>query len=231
MDPCLNSADLTATLSRVFGSGPAGIIFDCDGVLVDSLDANTHYYNLIRAGVGLPPVSDAQARRAHMTTTQEAIQSIIPPSLLPAAREVAQTLSYERDIQPLVRPMPGMEETLRSCREQGLRLAVDTNRGDSMQTLLDQLELNGLFDPVVTILDVPIPKPNPAGALNILQSWGLPPQRVLFVGDSSVDHLAADAAGIPFLAFGGEEPSELGCCAAFPEFLGALRTLWSLQAT
>ena len=35
----------------------SGVIFDCDGVLVDSRDANRMYYNLIREGIGMLPIT------------------------------------------------------------------------------------------------------------------------------------------------------------------------------
>jgi len=34
-----------------------GFIFDCDGVLIDSLQANVVYYNRYRTRFGLPPMS------------------------------------------------------------------------------------------------------------------------------------------------------------------------------
>lgn len=229
MNACMNGADLAAAFVRTFGGSPEGIIFDCDGVMVESRAANTHYYNLLRRGVGLPPMTPEQERYVHMSTTQEAINRIIPPHLLPAVGEVARNISYVDEIQPLLRPMPGLPALLEACLKQGLRLAVDTNRGDSMEPLLKQFAMESMFHPVVTSLSVPEPKPAPDGALLILGAWDLPPEKALFVGDSSTDRMAAAGAGIPFLAFGDQEPSDMGCCSSFEEFLTAMRIVWDYK--
>lgn len=224
-DACLSGADLAAALQKSFVDGPEGIIFDCDGVMVDSNQANIHYYNLLREGLGLPPLPKDMEGYLSMCTTPEAFAAIVPSSLYPALRDVAKKISYQEEIQPLFQPMPGLRDMLDACKAQGLKLAIDTNRSDSMLPLLDQFQMEDIFDPVVTALQVS-PKPDPEGALLILDQWRLPPERVLFVGDSSTDRRAAAAAGIPFLAFGDHEPSDMGCCSSFAEFLTALQIVW-----
>ena len=39
---------LASLLERTFPAGLSGLIFDCDGVMVDSRDVNIGYYNLLR---------------------------------------------------------------------------------------------------------------------------------------------------------------------------------------
>ena len=39
---------------------PKGVIFDCDGVLVDSVEANMAFYNAIRKKLGLPELNAEQ---------------------------------------------------------------------------------------------------------------------------------------------------------------------------
>ena len=92
-EPCLDAASLVAALHKAYGGGPDGIIFDCDGVLVDSGPSNVRYYNLLREGLGLPPITPEQERYVHMSTAEQAIDAIIPLSLRPALREVARTIS------------------------------------------------------------------------------------------------------------------------------------------
>ena len=43
-----------------FGGRPSGVIFDCDGVLIDSREANIAYYDYLRSYVGLPPLPKEQ---------------------------------------------------------------------------------------------------------------------------------------------------------------------------
>ncbi len=196
----LNVEHLAAFLAALPGGAPEGVIFDCDGVLVDSCPANIRYYNLLREGVGLPPMTPAQERYVHMSTARQAVEAIIPPALLSAMGEVARRIDYDRDIRPLMLPHEGLHDFLDACRIRGLRLGVHTNRNDGMAALLRDFRLEGYFDPVMTVAVAP-PKPDPEGSLRILRAWALPPERVVFVGDSQTDQQAAARAGIPFLGF------------------------------
>ena len=63
-EPCLDAASLVAALHKAYGGGPDGIIFDCDGVLVDSGPPNIRYYNLLREGLGLPAIRAVRASSA-----------------------------------------------------------------------------------------------------------------------------------------------------------------------
>ena len=41
------------------------IVFDCDGVIFDSREANKAYYNAILKNIGLPPMNEEQLNFAH----------------------------------------------------------------------------------------------------------------------------------------------------------------------
>lgn len=217
---------LARHLSALYATGPEGIIFDCDGVLVDSSTANIYYYNLLREGVGLPPISPEQERYVHMSTSQQAIEAIIPPALRPALREVTRRISYQRDIQPLMTPSEGLIDFLDLCKSRDMLLAVHTNRQNGMASFLEQCGLSSYFDPVVTAAMAP-PKPDPEGTRYILRNWNMPPQKLLFVGDSSTDKDAAEGAQVPFLAFRALGLSPHGYCNSFQDLRTAMQQLWA----
>jgi phosphoglycolate phosphatase len=54
----------------------------------------------------------------------------------------------------------------------------------------------------VCALDVPQPKPHPDMLVKVLDHFGVAAHEMLFVGDSSLDAQAAQAAGVPFVAYG-----------------------------
>ena len=54
-----------------------GVIFDCDGVLVASKEANKQYYNLILKGLGMPPMNSEQEDYMHMHTVDESIKYLV----------------------------------------------------------------------------------------------------------------------------------------------------------
>lgn len=177
-----------------------GMIFDCDGVLVDSKESNTRYYNLLRNLLGLPPMSEKDAAVVHMSTHTGALERIIPAALRAELPKVAAHVDYNRDVMPLLTPAAGLKNCLDALRDRGLELAVCTNRSESMYTLIEQFGLSGYFSQVMTAVNAR-PKPDPDGLRRILDAWGVDGTQAVFVGDSSVDCDAARNAGVRFWAF------------------------------
>ncbi len=219
----LSEAELAAWFRSLYGGRPDGIIFDCDGVVIDSREANIAYYNFLRDYVGLPKLTREQEDFVQAATVSQAMDAIIPQVLRSLLRDAGRHLSYERDILPRIACYPGLHEALRTCRHLGIRLGMATNRTDGMEALLEQCRLQGFFDPIVLACDVPHPKPAPDGALRIAAYWGVSPAHLLFIGDSSSDKGAAEGAGIPFLAFQTQGLAEQGI-TGFATLTAALRS-------
>ena len=49
-------------MGKLFPHGLTGIIFDCDGVMIDSRAANAIFYNKVLAALGLPPLTPEQEK-------------------------------------------------------------------------------------------------------------------------------------------------------------------------
>ncbi len=177
-----------------------GFIFDCDGVLVDSREANIHYYNLILATMGKPPMSKDQEDFVHMASVGQALGHILHADDLAALEAAGRKVPYKELVLPKLVLEPGIMDLLLWLKTEGYHLAVHTNRGKGMWDVLDKFNLNGVFDPVMTA-DIVQAKPHPEGVQRILASWQVPPDAVLFIGDSSADQGAAQAAGVHFAAY------------------------------
>ena len=199
--PHLCAPELAGWILEQCNGLPSGIIFDCDGVVIDSREANITYYNYLRAYLGLPNLTREQEDFVQAATVRQAMDAIFPKPLQPLLRDAARRISYVRDIMPHIACYPGLHEVLDFCRGKGLRLAMNTNRTDGMDMLLDNHRLRGYFDPIVLASDVSRPKPDPEGALLILRQWQFRPEQVLFIGDSASDKGAAEGASISFLSF------------------------------
>ncbi len=180
---------------------PDVIIYDCDGVLFDSRASNEAFYNHILKRFGLPPLREDQLDYVHMSTAEEAIDFLFADS---PYREEAQVyrknLDYRRFV-PLMRLEPNVKEVIQRLRRAGCRTAIATNRGYSMPWVIHDHGLEGLFDLVVTSLDVAKPKPHPECLFRILERFGVPPSKALYVGDSDVDSEVARRAQVPFVAY------------------------------
>ena len=65
-------------MGRLFPHGLTGIIFDCDGVMIDSRAANAIFYNKVLAALGLPPLTPEQDAYTFMATARQALEYIVP---------------------------------------------------------------------------------------------------------------------------------------------------------
>ena len=177
-----------------------GLVLDCDGVLFDSKDANTAYYNHIRSAVKLPPMTDEEAAYSHMVSADEALEHMIPQELQAEAQRAKLSTEYRDTFMGMMQPSPYMYSFLREMEQAGLRLALFTNRSDSVHYVLNHFGISHYFSPVITISQVQ-PKPSPQGLLEIAKVWEATPDSLIFLGDSLVDQQAAVSAGVPFWSY------------------------------
>ena len=202
-----------------------GVIFDCDGVLVDSRDANRMYYNLIREGLGLLSITPEEEEYVHMHSVTECLARIIPPERREEAEVVRRNLNYE-DIFPYIFLEDGLVELLDALTARGVRLAVHTNRTNTVERLLAHFEIDRYFHPVISAGSLAHPKPDPEGVFRILKAWDLPREAVSYIGDSALDERSARAAGVPFWSY--KNPG-LFAAMYIPDFIvlrGCLDAVW-----
>jgi phosphoglycolate phosphatase-like HAD superfamily hydrolase len=183
-----------------FVSRVRGIIFDCDGVLVDSRDANRMYYNLIREGIGMLSLTPEEEDYVHMHSVTECLNHIIPAERMDEAQEVRRNLDYA-DIFPYIFLEDGLVELLEELSRRKVRMAVHTNRTSTVESLLRHFEIDQYFDPVISAGSLKRPKPDPEGVFKILDAWKLPLEDVSYIGDSALDERSAKAAAVPFWAY------------------------------
>jgi len=178
----------------------SAVIFDCDGVMFDSRLANIHFYNHILHHFGLPPMTDEKISFVHMHTADESIREILAGT--PFVEE-AQAYRWRIDYTPFIRDMimePGLKDLLDFLKPR-VKLAVATNRSNTIGTVLSLNGLEPYFDIVVSSLDVKNPKPHPESLLKILRFFAIQPGQALYIGDSIVDSETAKGAAVPFIAY------------------------------
>ena len=176
------------------------VIYDFDGVIVDSREANVAYYNRLLTHFGLPSVQPEQMEVIQTRTSQEVIAFLFTdPALAKAARTLEPKMDND-EIIPLIRIEPYVRETLGALKNL-YRTAIATNRGKSLPLVLQFHNLEQYFDLTVSSVQVLRPKPHPACLEIILQTFSLAPNQALYIGDAEVDARLAAAAGVPFLAY------------------------------
>lgn len=177
-----------------------GFIFDCDGVLIDSREANAGFYNIFRAHYGLPFLTEEEKDYVHGAAVDDSLDYILPPEARRDAETFRKTLDY-RDVLPVLKLEPGLRNLLLVLKEQQVRMGINTNRTTTMNMLLSHFGLTSFFNPVVQARNVSRAKPHPEGVNYILSAWNLPREAVVFIGDSGFDQAAAKGAGVTFWAY------------------------------
>jgi HAD superfamily hydrolase (TIGR01509 family) len=182
------------------------VAFDCDGVILDTEQANRVYYSKILQHFGRPAVTDEQFAFVHMHTVFESLAYLFSDEkTLAAAHLFRKTMDYQQYLSYLT-VEPHLVSLLEKLKPQ-FKTAIATNRTDTLNRLLVTFNLDGYFDLIVTASDVERPKPHPDALLKISDHFKLPPDQVMYIGDSRLDELAARAAGMPLVAYRNPELS------------------------
>ena len=178
------------------------VIYDCDGVLFDSLEANGRLYNDMCLSVGRPPLTPDELTYVHCHTVFEAIHFMFRDDngLEKKALEALKQVDFKHYIG-FLKMEPHLIETLTLLKEKGIRRAINTNRTTPMPHIVERFGLAPYFDMVVTALDVKNHKPHRESVDKIVDAFKLERDEVVFVGDSEVDRQAAESAGVRFVAY------------------------------
>jgi len=180
------------------------VIFDCDGVMFESRQANLAYYNRILEQFSYPRVEVAQKERAQLCYT--ASSPVVLATLL-QQKDVVPALSFAAtlDDRDLVSKMEIKSNltTLLDHLDGHYPLAIATNRGNSILSVLEYFKLRNYFSVVTTSHDVEHPKPAPDMLLLAVEQLNIKPENCLFIGDSELDKVAAAEAHIRFAGYGG----------------------------
>lgn len=178
------------------------VIYDCDGVLFDSLDANRRLYNHICISMGRSPITESELAFCHMHTVYESLHHLFSFDEEQEARaaEFLKGLNLNDFIRYL-KMEPRVIEILDALRTRGIATAISTNRTTTMKPIMEKFSLWSHFDVVVSALDVEKPKPDAESVEKILAELRVERDRTLYVGDSEIDRKTARSAGVRFVAY------------------------------
>src|SRR5512143_136457 len=178
------------------------VIYDCDGVLFDSFEANTKLYNDLCTQVGRTPLRREEMQYVHAHTVFEAIRFIFGKESELEKRALESIKQVDlRNYIVYLKMEPHLFQALEKLKEKGIFRVINTNRTTSMKHIMERFNLWPYFDMVVTALDVKNPKPHPESIEKIIAALHLRKEEALFVGDSEVDKQTAESSGVKFIAY------------------------------
>lgn len=182
-------------------------ILDLDGTLLDTVPDLAGAVNAMRAEFGRAPLPLERVARfvgkgaevlVHRALTDDPEGRLAPEALPPALASFQHHYHRENGRQAVV--YPGVREGLRIMRARGLRLAVVTNKPEAFTgPLLARTGLAEAFEFFIGGDALARRKPDPLPMLHASERLGVPPGRVVAIGDSVNDALAARAAGMAVL--------------------------------
>jgi len=177
------------------------VIFDCDGVMFDSIEANRAYYNTILQHFKHPPMDENELQFVHVSHVADSIRHIFRNYMddYEEAEHYRGSLSYLPFLKHM-RMEPDLPEFLNFLRPTVSR-AISTNRSNTMDTILKLFDLEKYFEKVVTSADVKNSKPHPEALYQILAYFGLTVPECIYIGDSQVDADHTASVNMRMIAF------------------------------
>ncbi|MEU1250893.1 HAD family hydrolase [Micromonospora arida] len=197
---------------------PAGVLFDVDGTLVDTTYLHTvSWWEALRQTD--QPVPMAVVHRSIGMGSDKLLDHLLGPerdrdadSKLRDAHDTLYAEYWER-----LTPLPRAADLLRACAERGLRVVLATSASEpEVGALRRALAAEDVIDTVTSSEDAQQSKPAPDILVAALEQSGLAAERVVFVGDSVWDVVAAGKLNIPCvgLTCGGTSRGELAGAGA-----------------
>lgn len=175
------------------------IIFDFDGTIADSFDTILAVTNRLAIEFGYTPASPSEIKQLQNLSSREILQqSRIPIYQLPyLLRRLKREMRQEID---LIKPFPGILDALSALHQHNYTLGILTsNTEENVTFFLEKYQILDLFLFVhssVTLF-------GKSRRINqLLRSYSLPQQSVIYVGDETRDIEAARKSRIKMLSVG-----------------------------
>ncbi|MCI9299136.1 MAG: HAD family hydrolase [Lachnospiraceae bacterium] len=178
------------------------VIFDLDGTLMDTLEDLANAVNEILKRHGYPVKTITEVRRIVGNGLRQTLTLCLPEGT--EQQEVERLLPefaayYQAHCQIKTKPYDGIMDTLRELCERGYKMAIVSNKRDeAVKTLNEEY-----FQAYVKVAigeneDMGIKKkPAPDTVFQALRELGSVRERAVYVGDSEVDRMTAENAGLP----------------------------------
>jgi HAD superfamily hydrolase (TIGR01509 family) len=193
---------------------PEVVIFDCDGVLVDSERLIQEVDLELIRGLGWP-ITRAEIFAEHLGRSEDAVIANIERRLgraVPTGFPQEKAAAHEAVLRERLVAVPGVAEAITLLREGGMRMCVASSaRHARIRLSLRLTGLQTLFaeEHVFSAEDVARGKPAPDLFLHAAACLTARPQLCVVVEDSPAGVEAAKAAGMRVIGYCGLTPAEL----------------------
>ena len=175
------------------------IIFDLDGTLLDTLHDLADSVNHVLTNHNMKNRTVDEIRSFIGNGVPTLIARSVPAgteenTIAECVREMAEYYKDHADIK--TKPYNGISELLETLKNKGIRTAVVTNKVENAAEILCNNKFGNIFDCVIGDNGKDRLKPHPDNVFRALDTLGCDKNEVLYVGDSDVDMITAQNAGL-----------------------------------
>ncbi|MET4108450.1 HAD-IA family hydrolase [Hymenobacter sp. UYP22] len=179
---------------------PYALIFDMDGVLINNTSEQAKAFQLLFRDLGLTTNARKLLRRLNGMPATNILKTVftnpVPEKQLKeyaAQREFLYRVLYWNKR----REVPGLTRFLQAARAAGFRIGLGTGSAtDTIEYIIDHLDLRQYFDVIVGKDDVDKGKPHAETYTVTARRLGIPPERCVVVEDAILGEQAAYRAGM-----------------------------------
>ena len=176
-----------------------GMIFDLDGTLIHTLPDIRYALNETLCRFGFPQRTYDEVRLGVGHGFRHLIDCSVPEGTSEEIRQEVATLyrqTYQENCCRSSQPFEGVKEMLEELQKEGVKLAVNSNKGNDLSRKLIDLNFPGIEWTAVYGAREGIPhKPDPAAALQIMEQMDLKETEMAYIGDSDTDMETGKNAG------------------------------------
>ncbi len=177
------------------------ILFDLDGVLIDSFDAWHNVFNDLRKTINLKPISKEEFKKAAWGgfATKKSRKYLNYKEITDFKEEYSK--SAEKHTKT-IKLMTGAREIIQKVKDKKIKIGLVTNTLRAQaEEILDRLGVKSSFDSIVAGGDVHRLKPYPDPVIKLCKNLGVGPQEAILVGDTQNDYKAGKSAGCVVVGF------------------------------
>lgn len=184
------------------------ILFDIDGVLLDSFEANLKLFQNLLTQAGYAPPTREEYRPLFHRTMVDALRIMMKTADETQVQRVWELgLAFsktQRNVDPSKMP-EGARAVIMQLSEDFLLGLVTSRLRENVYAAPDLAALRSYFRTTVAFQDTEIHKPNPEPLLFAAAQLGVQPTECVYVGDVENDVKAAYAAGMKAVVYSKEK--------------------------
>ena len=185
------------------------IIFDMDGVLIDSGEAHKESWRILARELGAE-IPDTRVAALFGRSSRDIIRALYGddlPDETVARYDDRKERAFRERVRGRMPAMRGAETLVRSLFDCGFSLAVGSSGPpENIHLCLEEMQIARFFSAVVTGLDVVYGKPDPQVFLLAADRLAADPGRCVVIEDAPAGVQAARRAGMKCIALVGSHP-------------------------